>query len=229
LDSKSAPAVLGRFQRTHSDVLFEPCQDANVRVDGKSGTAFHLISDTPGPPSLIEIHGLRMVLIQRGENGERLGLRLKDPNTSARQHFLGLDYFPYNPAWRLSARFEPHPSPQTRRFSDVTGGIELMTSPGTLVFNVQGKEFRLDAVEDTEEKDLFILFRDQTSGHSTYGSGRFVHAPMPDADGKVLLDFNFAYNPPCAFTPYATCPIPPRQNALPIPIEAGERRYRGGH
>lgn len=226
---KTVPPSLGRFDRSGTRVQFTPHPMAQCTVDGTLHDSVTLVSDTPGPASVIETGGVRIVLIQRGEFGERLGLRVRDPNAPSRQHFKELQYFPYDPKWRFDARWEPHTSPQARRFADVTGGIELMTSPGTVVFEVNGIEYRLDAVEDLEEKDLFILFRDQTAGKSTYGSGRFVHAQLPDAAGKLVLDFNFAYTPPCAFTPFATCPIPSRQNHLPLRIEAGEKGYAAGH
>lgn len=229
LHSKSAPPCLGRFERLGPRVVFTPDPHSAPTIDGARLTSTTLVSDTPGPASVIESGDLRVVLIQRGESSERLGLRVRDPNSPSRLEFHGLHYFPYDPKWRFVARFEPHPSPQTRRFADVTGGIERMTSPGVVVFSLNGIEYRLDAVEDTEEKDLFILFRDQTSGRSTYGSGRFVHAPMPDASGHLVLDFNFAYTPPCAFTPFATCPLPNRQNHLPLGIKAGEKGYATGH
>lgn len=226
---KGAPTCLGKFERSGSRVDFTAHPSSASTVDGKPVTSLVLASDMPGPASVIEIQGLRIVLLQRGEFGDRMGLRVRDPNAPSRRDLKPLQYFPYNPKWRFEARFEPHPSPEIRRFADVTGGIERMTSPGTLVFSVEGTQYRLDVVEDTEEKDLFILFRDQTSGRSTYGSGRFVHAPMPDAQGRVVLDFNYAYTPPCAFTPFATCPLPSRQNHLPLRIEAGERGHSEGH
>ena len=103
------------------------------------------------------------------------------------------------------------------------------TSPGVLVFSLDGKEYRLEPILEQGEKDLFILIRDATSGQDTYGAARYLYAHPPGPDGKTIVDFNHAYNPPCAFTPYATCPLPPPQNRLPIRIEAGEKKYAGGH
>lgn len=229
LHPNSAPPCLGRFDRSGTRVEFTPHPQVQCTVDGVRPISTLLTSDNPGPASIIDTGGIRIALIQRGEFGERLGLRVRDPKAPSRTHFKGLEYFPYDPKWRFVARWIPHDRPQARRFADVTGGIEIMTSPGTVVFDVEGTEYKLDAVEDPEEKDLFILFRDRTAGKSTYGSGRFVHAPMPDASGHVVLDFNLSYTPPCAFTPYATCPIPSRQNQLPLRIEAGEKGYAAGH
>ena len=103
----------------------------------------------------------------------------------------------------------------------------VTATPGALVFTIGGRDYRLDAVEENGEEDLFVIFADQTNGKKTYGAGRFLYAARPGADGTTIVDFNKAYNPPCAFTPFATCPLPPPQNRLSIPVEAGEKRY--GH
>lgn len=138
---------------------------------------------------------------------------------------VGIERFTVDPAWRLTARFEPADSLHTIPVTNIIGQTTPQRCPGAVVFAWEGKTYRLDALDGGD--DLFIIFSDATSGHETYGGGRFLYAPKPSAEGKVVLDFNKAYNPPCVFTPYATCPLPPSQNQLPIAVHAGEKVY--GH
>ena len=155
----------------------------------------------------------------------KYGIRLKDPASDYRRDFHGIDYYPANEAFRVTAKFvaEPVKIP----ILNILGQTEPMESPGYAVFRLNGQELRLRPVlEEPDAKELFYIFRDQTSGKETYGAGRFLYSGMPK-DGQVVLDFNKAYNPPCAFTPYATCPLPPAENRLPIRLEAGEKNY--GH
>jgi uncharacterized protein (DUF1684 family) len=220
------PVRAGVFVRTGKSVQFIAAPDVAAQEDGQPVTQAALQSDEAGKPSVLELGGLRMFVIVRGE---RVGLRVKDPLAPTRLSFHGLDYFPYDARFRVEARFESYQPPKRIPFADVTGVTTDEPCPGALVFKLDGRELRLDALEDKEAGDLFLIFRDATSGTSTYGSGRYLHAPMPDAQGRVVLDFNFAYNPPCAFTDFATCQLPPRQNWLPIMLEVGEKRYRDGH
>lgn len=227
LPAGRAPGVVGTVIRTGRTARFVAAPGIQAAVDGRPATEATLKSDADGAePSVLTLGPLRIIVLQRGE---RLGLRVKDPEAPTRVHFLGLDYFPHDPKWRLTGRFEPAATPRKLRISDVTGAVNEEVSPGTLVFTVNGREHRLDALNDNETHDLFVIFRDRTAGKTTYGAGRFLHVDLPGADGRVVIDFNYAYNPPCAFTPFATCPIPPKQNWLPIPVAAGEKKYRGGH
>ncbi|MBI3765042.1 MAG: DUF1684 domain-containing protein, partial [Ignavibacteriales bacterium] len=155
----------------------------------------------------------------------------KDKENPARVNFKGLEYFPIDPKWRVEAKFEPYNPPKKIPIASVIGTVENDSCPGALVFNVDEKPCRLDAVMEVGTDDqLFIMFSDETSGKETYGMGRQLYASLPDKENRVILDFNKAYNWPCVFTEYATCPIPPRQNHLPIRVEAGEKMYKGsGH
>ena len=200
--------------------------NAQVSLDGKV-----LRDDTdPKGPTVEHIGSLSYEVIKRGDkNGDRFGIRMKDPKSHARAHFLGLEYFPADAAYRVEARFEPYDPPKKIAITNVLGMTSDETAPGALVFTLKGQTFRIDPILEQGEKDLFIIFKDKTSGHETYGAARYVYAPPPDASGKTVIDFNHAYNPPCAFTPYATCPLPPPQNRLPIRIAAGEKKYAGGH
>ncbi len=150
---------------------------------------------------------------------------MKDPEAPTRREFRGLRYFPYQPQWRIAGTFEPSEDARTLPITDVTGVTKSEPCPGRLRFEVNGQVQYLDALIDEETGNFFVLFRDSTSGRSTYGSGRFLHVSREDGSGRVILDFNYAYNPPCSFTSFATCPLPPRQNWLPFPIEAGELAY----
>jgi len=144
-------------------------------------------------------------------------------------HFKGLEYFPLDQQWRFEARFEPYTSMKKIPIINILGMEDDMNSPGVVVFDVGGHEYRLDAVLEDGETDYFIMFGDPTNGKQTYGAGRFMYV-KPPVNGVTVLDFNKSYNPPCAFSHYATCPLPPPQNRLPIAVTAGEFKYAGaGH
>jgi uncharacterized protein (DUF1684 family) len=208
--------------------------DANpaFTIDGKPIAApVTLVDDTdPKGPTVVKSGTLSFAAIKRGDvHGDRFALRARDPQSEARTNFKGLDYFPINPDFRVEARFEPYNPPKKIAITNVLGMTSDETSPGALVFNIGGKEYRIDPILEQGETDLFIIFKDQTSGHETYGAARYLYAHPADAGGKTIVDFNKAYNPPCTFTPYATCPLPPPQNRLPVRIEAGEKNYAGAH
>lgn len=163
---------------------------------------------------------LKLYVIKRGE---RYGIRLKDPDSEYRRNFHGIEYYPASEAYRVTARFVPEA--KEIPILNVLGQTEPLKSPGVAVFLLGGKEYRLRPVLETPDaQELFYIFKDASSGKETYGAGRFLYSAMPK-DGRVVLDFNKAYNPPCAFTPYATCPLPPAENKLPVKIEAGEKKY----
>lgn len=164
---------------------------------------------------------LKWVVIKRGD---KYGVRLWDAKSEARQAFAGIERYPVLPTWKLEARLEQNPLPKQIPITNVLGQTSQEPSPGAVVFTVEGQQYRLDALEEGEE--LFIIFADKTNGTDTYGSGRYLYMPKPGADGKTVIDFNKAYSPPCAFTGFATCPLPPKQNFLPISITAGEKSKR---
>jgi uncharacterized protein (DUF1684 family) len=165
---------------------------------------------------------LRLYVIERGG---RFAIRMKDPASQFLREFHGLEYFPPREDYRVTAQFVA--DPRKVPITNILGQTEPEDSPGYVVFSLEGRQYRLRPVlDDPGSKDLFFVFRDLTAGKETYGAGRFLDTPPPQ-DGKVVLDFNKAYNPPCAFTPYATCPLPPAENRLAVRIEAGEKKY--GH
>ncbi len=182
-----------------------------------------LASDADEDTTMLRRGSLLFYLIRRGD---RLGVRVKDSQSEARRNFRGLDYFPIDPGWRIEARFEPYDPPKSISVPNVLGQDNAEKSPGAVVFEHGGKTYRLDPVLERGETDYFVIFGDRTNGNETYGAGRFLYV-KPPVDGRTVIDFNKAYNPPCVFTEYATCPLPPPQNKLPIRIEAGEKEY--GH
>jgi hypothetical protein len=217
----NAPTDLGTIRLSRGAAQLTVAPGVTVTHDGKPVSTVVLASDATGEPTIVRHGTLSFYLIKRGD---RLGVRVKDSANAARRRFHGIETFPVREAWRLPARFDRYQPKKSIPIPNVLGGVTQEPSPGAIVFTVGGKEYRLDAVDEEGEEDLFLIFADQTNGKETYGAGRFLYAPRPGADGKTVVDFNKAYNPPCAFTPFATCPLPPPQNRLPIAIEAGEKR-----
>ncbi len=219
----SAPARAGvfHFQAGKATVEVEP--GVTITAEGRPVTAMELKPDSTDAPDVLSLGALQMILIQRQE---RYGIRLKDMNSTLRKEFKGLSWFEVKEPYRITARFVPHGSMRPIAVPNILGQTQKMPSPGYVVFTLGGREVRLEGVlEDPHATQLFFIFRDLTTGKETYPAGRFLYSDLPK-DGQVVLDFNKAYNPPCAFTPYATCPLPPQENWLPVSIEAGEMNYR---
>jgi uncharacterized protein len=216
----SAPARLGIFTRKGKEVSFTPEKGVAVTVDGKPFAGGPVKTDATEKPDTLRVGTLQMLPIVRGE---RVGVRVRDSASAVRRSFEGIDRYPVRTEWWKEARFEPG-GDRKITVPNVLGEPSEEPLAGTAVFTHGGKEHRLDAV--WEDGKLFFIFGDQTNGKETYGSGRFLYADAPK-DGRVVLDFNRAYNPPCVFTPYATCPLPPKQNKLPVRVEAGELRFKG--
>lgn len=173
-------------------------------------------------PIVLSHQSLRWFVIKRGD---KYAIRLRDLESSILKEFRGIETFPVNRNWRVKATFIPTEGKKLK-ILDITGRAFEEDSPGKLVFTIEGNEYSLEA---TDTKDnLHFVFGDATNKHETYGGGRFLDAEKPDADGNIYLDFNKAYNPPCAFTPYATCPLPTKENKLSVAINAGEK-YHGNH
>jgi hypothetical protein len=151
-------------------------------------------------------------------------VRVKDPEATARNTFSGIEHFPINEAYRVEARLEAYESPREVAVPTELGQDATYLAPGILHFNIDGEEVKLEPYfSGTENENYFLIFRDATSAVTTYGAGRFLYSSAVDESGTTVLDFNLAYSPPCAFTPFATCPLPPPQNWLQVPIEAGEK------
>ncbi len=226
LPAHSAPAFAGSFVLDGRRVGVDVLPGAAVALAGKPVGKAALKADTGGAdPDVLSLGALTMQIIDRGN---RLGVRLKDMRSPARRAFKGLRFFSVKRQYRISARFVPHAKPKTLDVPTVIPGVtETITGPGVVTFDIDGKSVRLEPVLEPGSTELFFIFRDKTAGKTTYGGGRFLYADMP-RDGFVVLDFNKAYSPPCAFTAHATCPLPPEQNRLPVAIEAGEM-FAGQH
>jgi uncharacterized protein len=216
---QSAPARLGSFLFRGGKTIFTAENGANVTSGGKPVQRLDMRPDAAGPADSIAVRDLSMHVIKRGS---RYGIRLRDKNSSFRREFKGLRWFPVDEAWRIRAKLVPYNPPRQIAVPNILGDTNQEICPGYLAFRLGGKEYRLEPI--AEDSQFFIIFRDLTAGKETYPSGRFLYADAP-RDGQVVLDFNKAYNPPCAFTPYATCPLPPRQNRLQVRIPAGELTY----
>ena len=226
LPAGKAPAVAGSLILEKGQVRLAPAPGAGLTVNGQPAAAMTLKSDADAQtPDILRIGTVSFFVIRRGD---RLGVRVRDSESPTRKNFRGLEDYPADVRWRVEARFEPYTPNKAIDVPTELGTTEKDISPGAFVFSIRGRSYRLDPVFEEGSKDLFLIFGDETNGKDTYGAGRFVYAPVP-VNGKSVIDFNKAYNPPCAFTPYATCPLPPPQNRLPIRIEAGEKKYAGGH
>jgi uncharacterized protein (DUF1684 family) len=215
-----APRRLGVFTVTGSKVSFTPDPAAHVEVAGR-----HIAGPVDlvnGEQNAVVSARLSLFLIRRGD---RIGLRMLDPESHARRTFSGLRYFPLNPAYRFEAKYTPYASMKTVTVLNVLGQLVPMESPGYVEFSLNGRTWRLEPVYETSRHDdLFFIFKDLTSRTDTYEAGRYLHTPLPQ-NGVVDLDFNRAYNPPCAFTAFATCPLPIKENQLAVAIRAGELRH----
>jgi hypothetical protein len=221
LPKGSAPSIVGRFILENGEVTFEPQRGVAATLNGSPASRQMMKPDTSGAPDVLRINTLTMFVIRRGN---RTGVRLKDSNNPARKNFTGLKYFPIRPDYRVRSKYTPYDPPKRIKITNILGETSEDVCPGTVEFDLAGKHFRLEPLLEGDE--LFFIFKDKTAGRETYPAGRFLYANTPKAS-EVILDFNKAINPPCAFTPFATCPLPPPQNRLAIRVEAGELRY--GH
>jgi uncharacterized protein (DUF1684 family) len=210
---------VGVFTLANGQVTFTADPGAAVTAGGQPIATFTFAR---AGDSTIVTERVAITAIRRGE---KVGLRMWDPEHSNRTGFKGLTYFPLTPALRLRAKFVPYDKLKPVPVPNVLGQIVTMESPGYVEFAIKGRPHRLEPVYETSKReDLFFIFKDLTSRTETYEAGRFLHTPLPK-DGVVDLDFNRAYNPPCAFTEFATCPLPIKENQLDVRIPAGERRF----
>ena len=215
LPGESAPAHAGSIVFHAGTATLHAEASAGVAINGRPATIAQMRFDADAQ-DLVTLGDLTMLVIQRGN---RHAIRLWDRCSPARMAFTGRRWYPVNEAYRLSARFVPHDPPHTLAVPNILGETEQRHSPGYAVFALGGHEHSLDAVIEGDE--LFFIFRDQTASDTSYPAGRFLKAAFPQ-NNQITLDFNRAYSPPCAFTAFATCPLPPPRNQLPLRIEAGE-------
>lgn len=225
LDHAALSGSAGSFVLSAHRVRFVARPGSCVTHDGEPVTAIDLAADVSGAPTVLSCGALRFFVIERAGN---LGVRVRDLDNPHRRAFRGLDYFPVSTEWVVNARFERYQPAHHVRIVNILGMELEMDSPGAVVFMKDGQQWRLDAVlEEPGDQQLFIMFADGTSGHESYGAGRFLYIPLPQG-ATVPVDFNKAYNPPCALNEFATCPLPPWQNRLTLRVTAGEKKYAGG-
>ena len=218
LPPNSAPARVASISFHAGQAVLHPTPGVALLLNGKPAKQAALHEDT----DILAINKLKFYVIRRGD---RFGIRLKDNDSPERKRFTGLTWYAVDPAWRIRAKFTAWDTPHTLAFDNTIGQRETDQSPGYVTFTKNGREYRLEPM--LEDGKLFFVFRDRTSGKTTYGASRFLYTDAPK-NGFVILDFNQAENPPCAFTAYATCPLPAPQNRLDLAVEAGEKIYQGG-
>lgn len=217
---EKAPGRIGTFTVANGKASVKINPGIIVTIDKKPINSMELTDDYYGNPTVMQWGTLRWFVVNR--NG-RLGIRLRDLDAPLLKTFKGTETFPINEDWRVTAKFHPFRETKVIEIPNIIHSVEKDTVIGELSFRLQDKYFTLLPVKEGNE--FFIIFADKTNGKETYGAGRFVYASLPDSNGNVVIDFNKAYNPPCAFTSFATCPLPPKENYLDIRITAGEKKY----
>lgn len=217
---ENAPNKIGNIELKDSVITQTVESGVNVLSEGKPVKKIKLKEDLTGSPTILNVGSLRWYIIKRGE---RYGIRLRDTKHPIRSTFDGIERFPVNEDWKVTATIDKYDPPKLISLPTQIGTIEEEPSPGAVVFEKDGRTFRIDAV-DTGRR-LWLIFADETSGEETYGAGRYLYIDKPDSTGKIIVDFNLAYNPPCVFTKYATCSFPPKQNFLKLSITAGEKMW----
>jgi uncharacterized protein (DUF1684 family) len=223
LNSESAPPVLGTITVSRTGAALAMASGVVARSQGKPVTTVGLTANAPAKAG-VTVGSLTLVLIKRGD---RFALRVWDASSPARKAFTGLKWAPIDTAWRVTAEWMPHTPAGKAKILNVLGETVEMANPGAARFSVGGQTYTLEAfLEGADAKELFFIIRDGTSGKTTYEAGRYLYTPLAK-DGHVTLDFNRLINPPCAFTAFATCPLPPASNKLTLSIAAGE--LKDGH
>jgi len=226
--SGKAPKFAGIIYLSKGSLRLTAQRGTGITYNDSIVTDIIINSDNAGKskPTVLKLGSLTFQTIKRGD---KYGVRVKDKDNPDRLNFKGLNFYDIDPKWCIEATFEPYNPPKPIEIATVINTVEKDTIDGAVVFEVDGKTYRLDAnIERGSNPELYIMFSDETSGKETYGNGRQLSVSMP-VNNKVVLDFNKAYNWPCAYTDYATCPIPPRQNHMDIRVEAGEKKYKEGH
>lgn len=223
-DNKSFPAQLGNFNYDGDGVVWENRNGITININKaptKSNQSYKVFGANV-KEAVMDFNQFSWVVIKRED---KVGIRFRNLKAATLLNFKGIERFPVDTIWRIHATLVK-PAQDFLMITNVLGQTTANKNAGQLVFEKNGVSYTLDVI-DEGGPELFIVFADKTSSVSTYGAGRFIDIPKPDALGNTVIDFNKAYNPPCAFTAYATCPLPPKQNRLNLKIEAGEKNY--GH
>ncbi|MFA7227554.1 MAG: DUF1684 domain-containing protein [Melioribacteraceae bacterium] len=214
-----APAFIGSLILLNSEVVVKIIEGVEVKSNGTVVTELKLKNDMEGE-TVLEYGSLRWFIIKRGD---KFGIRLRDLDSDLLKSFKGIERYPINSDWRFEAQLESYPVSKRVEIPNVLGQLDTADVSAALTFEKGGVIYKIDPLD--AGKNYFILFADETSGTETYGSGRFLYVEKADSLGKIFIDFNKAYNPPCAFTKYATCPLPPKQNHLKMKVTAGEKNF----
>ncbi|WP_190285651.1 DUF1684 domain-containing protein [Montanilutibacter psychrotolerans] len=223
------PKHLGMIDLRGGRLRFVPESGLALTLDGQplAGPVFLNTDEAVAGPSVLgfdEGKGLVTVI----KRGDRYALRVKHADAATRTGFKGIDYWPAKEDWKITGKFVPHPPGRTIEVANIVGTTDKVPNPGAVEFERDGKSYRIEAL-DEGDGELFLVFADRTNGHGSYGAGRFLDATRPDPQGRVTLDFNRTYNPPCAFTAFATCPLPPPENRLDLLVDAGEKAYKAAN
>lgn len=227
----SVPEFVGELTETGTGAerttVFVPAEGVDVKVDGATATGpVELTRDSDGEPTQVEVGSVVFYALDRRD---QTAIRVKDRQAKTLTEFAGLEFYPVDWRWRFEGRYVPYEEGKEIQVPSVLGGADAAQIPGAVEFDRDGTTYRLDALPGSDNT-LFIIFGDKTNGDTTYGGGRFLYVDAPSASnrpGSVVIDFNKAYSPPCVFSPWATCPLPPRQNRLDLAVEAGEKMYTG--
>jgi uncharacterized protein (DUF1684 family) len=227
LPADAAPPHAGMMVLDQGEITVKVAKGAEVLLRGQPVTQTKIHSDAEELPDVLTLDRLSMLVLERSG---RLAVRVKDPDAATRRNFIGVERFPVNPKYRIETRLIPYDPPRKRQVPTVIGTDAEFIVPGIVRFEIDGVACELEPVlASPESQMLFFIFGDQTNGRTTYGAGRFLYCEREDEEGRIVIDFNKTVNPPCAFTHYATCPLPPPNNQLEVSIEAGERSYKGEH
>lgn len=218
LAGKQVPGRIGSFVLENQAVKLVLEDPAGLQVNDQPAAPMALKPDLTGEPDVLTLGSLTFMVIERGD---KLGIRWWDNERPERTQFEGRTWFPIQPAYRIETHLEPHDQPIELQIASTAGVIQPATGVGRLTFQIHGQTCTLEALEG-DEASVSLIFKDASAEDETYPSGRFLSAPLSE-DGRVILDFNRAYNPPCAFSVFTTCPLPPPENILDVRIDAGER------
>jgi uncharacterized protein (DUF1684 family) len=221
---EKAERFIGKIVKNDTSIFAAINSGIDVKKDGIQVTKIEMLSDISGNPTILSHRSLKWFVIKRDK---KYGIRLRDLESDLLDSFSGIERFPIQDKWKIEAKFVEYSQPKRILIPSIIGTVSEEHSPGRLVFTLDNKEYSLEPLSSGD--NLFIVFADQTSGEETYGAGRFLYAEGPNQENKVTLDFNKAYNPPCAFTKYATCPLPPEENKIDLRITAGEKVFKGVH
>ena len=219
-----APPKIGSIILNDSVAQLKVNANIDVALNGNKVKEARLQNDLSGIPCVMSVGSYRWNIIKRES---KYGIRLRDLNAPLVKYFPGIETYPADKSWRIEASYVKFPQPRKIIVPTILGTVEENTVNGNLTFTKDGNKYSLMPI--VENDSYFLIFADETNGEETYGAGRYLYTALPDSNGKVILDFNKAYNPPCAFKKYATCPLPPKDNYLHLKVTAGEKKYDHGH